>query len=137
MDINYISLGERIRFIRQSKKITQKLLSEMIHISVSYISHIENGSKTMSLSVFVSIANALDVSADDLLVESLTSPSKAFDKGIISIFSGCTEAEMRFLLHSMKEIKKALREYEKQRPTDKQKEQIIKKKRRSAYGNSR
>lgn len=112
MEINYIYLGERIRAIRQSKKVTQKLLSEMINTSASYISHIENGTKTMSLQIFVSIANALDVSADDLLAENLSSHSKAFDKEIISIFSGCTEEEMRLLLHSMKELKKSLREYD-------------------------
>lgn len=111
MEVNYISLGERIRSTRHSKKITQKKLSELINTSVSYISHIENGDKTMSLQVFISIANALGVSADDLLVENLTFHSKAFDKEIISVFSGCTEAEMRLLLQSMKEIKKSLREY--------------------------
>ena len=113
MIVNYISLGERIKTIRKNKKISQNALAERIEQSQTFISYIENGSKIMSLETFVAIANELNISADDLLTDSLKVSSKAYDQEIVSIFSDCSESEMKLLLDSMKAIKKSLREYDK------------------------
>jgi len=117
MKMNYISLGERIKTIRKNKRITQKTLAEKTDQSIAFISYIENGERIMSLETFVSIANELGVSADDLLAGNIKSSSKAFDKDIIAIFSDCSELEMQLLLDSMKSLKKSLREYDKRSKT--------------------
>ena len=71
MQLNYRVLGQRIQKIRKRKHISQASLSAMINKSSGYISYLECGTKVMSLETFVSIANALGVSADTLLQDSL------------------------------------------------------------------
>ena len=66
----------------------------------------------MSLDFFISVANVLAISADDLLCDSLSVKSKAFDQEIVSIFSDCSESEMLLLISSLKNLKKSLRTYD-------------------------
>lgn len=59
-------VGLRIREIRTNKNLTQE---EVADISVTHISALERGVKNANLSTFVAIANALQVSADTLLID--------------------------------------------------------------------
>lgn len=70
MAVDYKALGVRIRKVRERKGITQQRLAEKIDISVPYMSNIERAKKTVSLSVLMSIAQALDVTLDELLADS-------------------------------------------------------------------
>ena len=65
--MNRIWLGNRIRDARERRHLTQEKLSEIVDISPTHMSVIERGVKGMKLSTFIKIANALDVSADELL----------------------------------------------------------------------
>ena len=112
MAVNYIRLGQRLKAIRKNRNLSQKQCADLLDSSASYISYIENGRKSMSLDFFVSVANTLAVSADDLLCDSLTVKSKAFDQEIVSIFSDCTESERFLLIESLKNLKKSLRTYD-------------------------
>ena len=61
-----MTLGERIRSIRESKGITQNTLAESVHVTSSYISRIEHGSSLPSLDLIQSIAEALDTPVQDI-----------------------------------------------------------------------
>jgi transcriptional regulator with XRE-family HTH domain len=65
------SIGRRIQTYREAAGMSQDVLAETLELSTIYISTIERGVRTPSLEVFVSIANALNVSADLLLVDVL------------------------------------------------------------------
>ena len=52
-------------------KLTQEALAEKVDVSTSYIGHIERGQKRCSLETLVSIADALGVTPDLLLRDSL------------------------------------------------------------------
>lgn len=67
--MNWSSIGKRIRYYRENKKWTQEYFAEKIGLSLTYIGMIERGEKTPRLETFINIANALDVSADMLLVD--------------------------------------------------------------------
>ena len=67
MDLRMVGL--RIREIRTNKNLTQEELAELADISVTHISALERGVKNANLSKFVAIANALQVSADTLLID--------------------------------------------------------------------
>ena len=71
MPINYKTLGKRISIARNSIGMTQEVLAERINCSTSYISYIETGAKHLSMDYFVEIANALDCTADELLIDQL------------------------------------------------------------------
>ena len=64
-----IAVGRRIKAARKVKHMTQEKLAETIDLSTDHISVIERGVKVPRLDTFVAIANALEVSADDLLID--------------------------------------------------------------------
>lgn len=111
MKLNYILLGERIKFFRRKKGITQQWLSEKVDISPSFMSYIETGTKCFSLETFVLIANELNVSADELLRDSLENTIKVSNHQFASVLADCTEYELRILLDVLKSTKSSMREH--------------------------
>ncbi len=71
MAVDYESIGKRIKHYRTEKKMSQEALGQIVFASSNHISYIETGVKTPSLELLILIANALDVSADDLLTDNL------------------------------------------------------------------
>ena len=69
--MNYEMLGRRIRACRKNLHLTQEQLSEMAGISLSFLGHIERGSRKASLETIIALCNALHVSPTYLLQESL------------------------------------------------------------------
>ena len=65
--MEYKSIGKNIRKRRDELGIKQEKLAEMANLSVSYMGAIERGEKLPKLKVFISIANALEISSDTLL----------------------------------------------------------------------
>lgn len=63
------AVGQRIKAKREQKHLPQENLAELIDVSPNHISVIERGVKIPRLDTFVAIANALTVSADELLVD--------------------------------------------------------------------
>ena len=67
------TLGNRIREARIKKQHTQQRLAEMAGISQMYLGEIERGAKMPSLRSFIKIIEALDLSADYVLRDELSS----------------------------------------------------------------
>ena len=63
------AVGQRIKDAREAKNLTQEELAALVNLSSTHVSMIERGLKVTKLDTFVAIANALDVSADELLVD--------------------------------------------------------------------
>ena len=92
MQINYILLGQRIRAFRTKKGITQMELAERIDRSAAYMSYVETAYKSCSLDTLVMVANELNVSTDDLLIDSLTNTIKnlpQFSRTAATMKCGC------------------------------------------------
>lgn len=70
--MNSRMIGKRIRFYRESKKWTQEEFAEKVGLSLTYIGMLERGDKIPKLETFIRIANTLEVSADMLLADVLT-----------------------------------------------------------------
>ena len=69
--MDYLRLGQRIRRQRKLLGLTQKEVAERAGISLPFYGHIERGTRKASLETTVDIANALGVSTDMLLQDSL------------------------------------------------------------------
>lgn len=65
------SIGRRIRKARERKGWRQEDFAEKIGLSVTYTGMIERGEKVPRLETFITIANVLGVSADQLLADVL------------------------------------------------------------------
>ena len=66
-EMDYAKIGNRIRQTRKLKGWSQEVLAEKCEISLSFIGHIERGTRSMSLDTFASICNVLEAGADELL----------------------------------------------------------------------
>ncbi len=60
-------LGENLKRIRTKKKISQGDIARALSVHRAYISGIENGKRNPTLATIQKLANALGVSADELL----------------------------------------------------------------------
>lgn len=58
---------ERLKNLRDDKGFTQKHLAEVLNISVSTISHYENGTREPSIEILIQMAEVLGVSVDYLV----------------------------------------------------------------------
>lgn len=67
------TLGNRIREARIKKLYTQQRMAEMAGISQMYLGEVERGTKIPSLKSFIKIIEALDLSADYVLRDELSS----------------------------------------------------------------
>lgn len=61
------SIGQKIKLAREAAHITQEQLANTVSCTVQHISALERGIKIPSLEMLITIANAIDVSADFLL----------------------------------------------------------------------
>lgn len=110
MSIDYITVGNKIRTLRIRQGLSQFQLSEMIDVSPPYISNIENGVKNASIETLVKIANALQVSIDELLDNNLNNKLIASARTFEVVLADCNEYEKRILLEMVSALKIALRE---------------------------
>ncbi len=108
MTIDYGKLGQRIGNLRSRKGLSQEELSEKLGLSREYVSLVENSKRTLSVTVLVDIANALGVSADDLLVDSLENSASTADSEIHSLLLDCNPLEEEILTKTAKSLKAIL-----------------------------
>ena len=66
-ELDYGKMGMRICQVRKAKGWSQNELAEKCGISMSFLGHIERGTRIMSLETFVNICMALEADADELL----------------------------------------------------------------------
>lgn len=78
MDIDGVILGNNIRKYRNHALMRQEDLAERCDCSNSYIGQIENGRAYPSLRLTVKIANALNVTVDQLLIDSIDNTELIF-----------------------------------------------------------
>ena len=75
-----LTIGDRIRAARTEQKLTQETLAERVDVSPYYIGEIERGTKTPSLDLFIKLVEALNVSADYLLRDTVSTGNAYGDK---------------------------------------------------------
>ena len=109
MEIDYIAIGKRVKAFRQKLGMSQEALSEKSGLTPAHFSHVETGNTKVSLPSLVSIANALDVTMDDLLADNLPHTEHVTKKEMNELLSDCTDGEYRALLHIMTASKEAIR----------------------------
>ena len=59
--MDYEAMGARIRALRKRNGLTQAQLAEAVHISTSFMGHIERGTRIASLDTLVRLSQVLDV----------------------------------------------------------------------------
>jgi len=67
----YAEIGKNIRKYRKQQGLTQEQLAELSNLSTNYLGSIERGEKTLTLKTLIGIVDALNITADLLLCDSI------------------------------------------------------------------
>ena len=95
-------IGKRIKEARKRIGLTQEKLAEKIGIAEVYLSEIERGIKLPSLSTFVDIINALEVSADFVLAGEIKAAGANLGDELSSLLSSVSPKQRLALLEIIK-----------------------------------
>ncbi len=109
MELDYTAIGVRIRRYRKERGLTQQALAELSNQEPSNISHIERGATKLSLPTLISIANALGVTADDILCDSVSNASASYEREVTGLLADCSHCELKIITGTMRALKENLR----------------------------
>ena len=100
--------GQRIKELRNKKGITQYQLAEMTGIDPKHMSHIETANTKLSLSVFVDIAEALEVQTDALLFDNSRRSVGSVIGETAAILEECSVMQAMVIKEIVKTAKQAM-----------------------------
>ncbi len=103
--MDYTMLGKRIRDERLLQRLTLEKLAERTDKSINFIGQIERGEGKPSLETLVDIANALGVTVDSLLSDSVRSTEDNTTRELLSLVSTMDDTGRRFILDMAKRYK--------------------------------
>ena len=94
MELDYRAIGKRIKIARIKADLTQEALAE---------------NSKLSLPTIVSLANALSVSVDEFLCDSVIHSKDIFSQEIQDLVSDCDEYEIRMIADFVRAAKETIR----------------------------
>ncbi len=113
MTLDFRPIGKRIYNLRREKNITQEQLAELVNLSVTQVSKLENGKSRLSLDSLINIATVLDASTDEILFGRIQAGANHRYDEVLDIFSDCDKTELRILIQTSRQIKEILRDEKK------------------------
>lgn len=113
MELDYVSIGRRIKKYRIDLGLKQSQLAERSGVGPSNISHIERAATKVSLPTLVNIANALEVSLDEIVYDSLIKNEHISIKEINELLVDCEREELTALIQIVKTTKNIMRNIKK------------------------
>jgi len=102
--VNLQVVGQRIKMAREAKNLSQEDLAALVDLSPTHISVIERGVKTTKLDTFVAIANALEVSADALLVDVVEHSVLGVTNELYDMISGIPKKDQKRILNAVRAL---------------------------------
>lgn len=96
------AVGQRIKEAREAKNLTQEDLAAIVDLSPTHVSVIERGLKATKLDTFVAIANALEVSADALLIDVVTQSTTGVANELSNMISKLPKKDQKKILNAVK-----------------------------------
>lgn len=108
LKIDYVGIGKRVKAAREKKGMKQNNLAALAEIGATNLSHIERGVAKVSLPTLLKIANALDVSMDELMCDSLTKSKHIYSNKIAEILEESSDNEVRIMEETLNTLHKVL-----------------------------
>ena len=109
MELDYKAIGKRVKIARIKADLKQEQLAERTSLSPTHISNVETGTTKVSLAAIISIANALGVTTDDLLCDSVIHAKVQFERDIAELLEDCDPYEIRMVKDMTEALKETLR----------------------------
>ncbi|EOS27331.1 hypothetical protein C806_00311 [Lachnospiraceae bacterium 3-1] len=101
-DLDFAFIEQRIREIRNEKKMTQEYIANAVNVNVSHISNIETNKVKVSLTLLVHICNVLDTTIDYILENEYFSFDSVIEHELIHIFKDMEKEKQEMLLRIAK-----------------------------------
>lgn len=98
------AVGQRIKAAGEAKNLTQEELAALVNLSTTHVSVIERGLKVTKLDTFVAIANALDVSADALLIDVVTHSVTGVTNELSDMIEKLPKDEQKRILNAVRAL---------------------------------
>ena len=92
-----LALGAAIRAARLKKGYTQEQLAELVEVTPTHEKHIESGHRLPSVEVLFAVAQALDMSLDNVIFPEQGAGSESV-KEISILLNQCGDYELSVLL---------------------------------------
>lgn len=105
----YAAIGKRIKSTREQKGVTQEALAEKIGMSVTHINNLENAHSKASLTAFLNIANALDVSLDVLACDCVYRSKAVFIDELGKLVKDADDMEIRVIVDVVRALLDSMR----------------------------
>lgn len=109
IELNYTLVGIRLRAVRLKREYTQEYVAERAGISAQHCSGIECGNAKVSLPALIRLCNALDVTPDEILMDSVSGSTPQLMANVAAVFSDCSNDEIYLMLSVADSLKKSLR----------------------------
>lgn len=103
-------IGSRIRELREKAQFSQAELASKVNVSASYISHIEKGNRQASFEIYITIANVLGITVDELLYGNQLNDPTAYHTDMDILLSDCSSFEKKMIYEMSKSLKRIIRD---------------------------
>ena len=101
--IDFKIIGRRIKEERLEKSLSQIQLSEMMDISVAYLSRVEIGRTHISLKRLMELCSILEIPSSKIIDGSMSEESEYLNKEFKEILSGC-DTRKKNLIYKMAKL---------------------------------
>mgnify|MGYP003009036413 CR=1 FL=1 len=104
-DIDFESIGKKLKEIRLSKGLPQDAVASAAEVNTSHISNIENNRVKVSLPTLIYICNALGVTVDYVLSGEYTGDYSSIDREIMKEIQSLSDEEKERVLRVVRALK--------------------------------
>ncbi|MBR2401670.1 MAG: helix-turn-helix transcriptional regulator [Lachnospiraceae bacterium] len=101
-ELDFKLLGQKLREIRNEKHLTQEYVARVADVNVSHVSNIETGKVKISLTLLVSICNALGTTVDFVLSNEYHNPTSVTEKELFNTIKEMDNDKLETLLRIAK-----------------------------------
>ncbi len=97
MEVDFRQIGKRIAQRRKSLDMTQGKVAELLGVSNNHVSHVEKGTKSLSLEAFINLCDILGVTPNYFLLGSYGEVDGTLISEIHKQVELCDERELTLL----------------------------------------
>ena len=101
-NLDFALIGKRIKEVRTDRQLTLEYLAKVTDVNVSHISNIETNKVKVSLTLLVSICNAMNVTVDYILGNEYNAPTTAFETELLNTVDKLDSSKKEQLLRIAK-----------------------------------
>ena len=104
------SIGGKIKRYRMDRASTQDQLSEAVEISQNHLGNIEIGKRMPSVPLLIDLANALGVTPNDILIDTVEVNNNIPMQELGKLMSKLSPQDQKFVITTMKNMIRNLKE---------------------------